>query len=331
MNAFSSKLLCLAAIVLLPLLSLAQFNLLGHGFATSCECYVLTTATNNQLTTVWNTTALDLNNSFDFTYSVFLGCNDGGGADGMAWALHTNPNVLGGGAGQMGMGSLVPSFGVFMDGFDNGNFANDIPQDHITIHRDGDTDHSSPNNLAGPIPVVNFEDCQNHSLRLVWNPTTQVFIVFWDGAQLITYNVDLINTIFGGTSTVYWGMGAGTGGLNNEHRFCVAYSAGLTTTATNICPGVQLDATDASIAWGNIVSQEWIWGDGTADTTVNAGAEGQMTARFFPLNVKGGGIGDHFVVPVPGNIPHDNPVAFFDHFAVQFGIVQGGAAHMNDC
>lgn len=264
-SAFSKLLPALFALVLLPFVGWSQFNLQGQGFATSCECYVLTTATNNQTSTVWNQLALDLSQPFDFSYEVFLGCTDGGGADGMAWALHTNPNVLGAGAGKMGMGNLVPSFGVFMDGFNNGASSNDPPQDHITIHRDGDVDHLTANNLAGPVTVPNFEDCMDHTLRLTWNPTTQIFIVFWDGAQLITYNVDLINTIFGGTSTVYWGLGAGTGGLNNEHRFCVTHDGDFSISDTTVCLGVPVTTADNSTPWGNIVSQEWIWGDGTTD------------------------------------------------------------------
>ena len=92
----------------------------------------------------------------------------------------------------MGMGGLVPSIGVFLDTYTNGPTHNDPASgDHITIHRDGDVDHNSANNLAGPVPVADIPDCMDHTLRITWNPTIQIMTVYWDGAQLITYSVDL--------------------------------------------------------------------------------------------------------------------------------------------
>lgn len=253
-------------VLALPLAVSAQWNAYGDAVPLSCECYLLTSATNNQTSTVWNQQALDLNQPFDFTYSVFLGCNDGG-ADGMAWALSTNPTMQGGGAAAMGMGTISPSIGVYMDTFDNGIAQNDPPQDHITIHLNGDVNHNSPNNVVGPVPVSNIEDCQDHTLRVTWNPTLQVFTVHWDGLQMITYGIDLINNIFGGTSTVYWGFGGSTGGLNNEHRFCLAHSSDFTLLDQVVCQGIQVTGADNSNAFGDVVFQSWNWGDGTIDTT----------------------------------------------------------------
>ncbi|HEX2627901.1 MAG TPA: hypothetical protein VHM26_02790, partial [Chitinophagaceae bacterium] len=59
----------------------------GSATQNSCNCYTLTPAVNTQSGSVWNANKINLNNPFDFIFNVYLGCQDGNGADGIVFIL----------------------------------------------------------------------------------------------------------------------------------------------------------------------------------------------------------------------------------------------------
>ena len=52
----------------------AQYTINGSATQDDCHCYTLTPNLIDRHGTVWNNNKIDLNNSFDFTFKVFLGC-----------------------------------------------------------------------------------------------------------------------------------------------------------------------------------------------------------------------------------------------------------------
>jgi gliding motility-associated-like protein len=244
----------------------AQYAVNGNASQISCNCYQLTPDAGGQSGSVWNINQIDLSNPFDFYFDVFLGCNDGG-ADGIVFVLQPVSTTVGGSGGGLGYAGIAPSLGVEIDTYQNGW---DPGADHIAILQNGDVNHGSGNNLAGPFGLGNLEDCAYHILRVTWDPATNSFNVYLDGVLIATYNGDIINSIFGGNPNVYWGFTAGTGGSTNDQRFCVAINPVILIAPSNNCLGVPTHFNDQSYSpIGPITSWLWDFGDGTTSTDQN--------------------------------------------------------------
>ena len=201
----------------------SQFQINGNASQIDCKCYQLTPNSAGQVGSVWNIYQIDLNQPFDFNFDVFLGCNNSSvwtGADGIVFGLQPLNTNIGTAGGGMGMGGIAPSLGVYIDTYQN-TAHNDILNDHISINSNGDFNHSSANNLSGPYDLGEIEDCAYHTLRVVWNPSITTYQVYFDGVLALTYFGDIINTIFGGNPTVFWGFTGSTGQAFNEQRFCI--------------------------------------------------------------------------------------------------------------
>lgn len=253
--------------IIVPQYTQAQYQINGNAIQTECNCYRLTTANNNQNGSVWNVNLFDLSESFNFTFDVFLGCNDDG-ADGLAFVLQplsVNAGSVGGGIGYAG---ISPSLAIELDTYQN---SGEPSYDHMAIQQNGDVSHNGPNNLAGPTPISassnNVEDCAWHLLNIVWDATANTMTVYFDGALRLTYTGDIVNAIFGGNPEVYWGFTAATGGANNEHRFCNALDPAFIITSPQQCMGIPVDFESVSaVATGQITAFEWDFGDGTTAT-----------------------------------------------------------------
>jgi len=205
------------------LLCYTQFQINGNASQVDCKCYQLTPNLAGQVGSVWNIYQIDLNQPFDFSFDVFLGCNNSSiwtGADGIVFGLQPISTNIGTAGGAMGMGGISPSLGVFIDTYQNTSH-NDMLNDHISINSNGDIDHSTANNLSGPFDLGEIEDCAYHTLRVVWDPATTAYLIFFDGNLVLTYIGDIINNVFGGNSIVYWGFTGSTGQAFNEQRFCI--------------------------------------------------------------------------------------------------------------
>ena len=266
----------------------AQYAVNGNAAQISCNCYLLTPNAGGQSGSVWNLNQINLTNSFDFYFDVFLGCNDGG-ADGIAFVLQPVSTTVGGSGGGLGYAGISPSLNVEIDTYQNGW---DPGADHISIMQNGDVNHGSGNNLAGPIGIANIEDCAYHVLRITWDSVTNTLNVYLDGTLLTSYSGDIINTIFGGNPNVYWGFTAGTGGSINEQRFCVAINPQILITPSNNCLGQPTYFNDQSYSpIGPITAWLWDFGDGTTSSDQNPdhtyASAGNFTVTLTVTDING--------------------------------------------
>jgi gliding motility-associated-like protein len=205
--------------------SAQNYTLNGDAVAQGSNCTILTTNTQDQSGSIWYNELLDLTQPFELDFQMYFGTTDFG-ADGMAFVLQTvGPTALGLSGGGFGFQNFSPSFGVEFDTYHNGD-QGDITADHIAFQRNGNINHSSGNNLAGPVQAnpsnFNIEDGQYHPVKITWDPLTEEIELFFDCNMVLSANVDLVNSIFFGNTEVWWGFTGATGGSTNMHAVCLA-------------------------------------------------------------------------------------------------------------
>ena len=204
--------------------AIAQYTVNGNATKDNCNCYTLTKNINTQSGSVWNNNKIDLSQSFNFTFDVFLGCNDNG-ADGMAFVLQPISTSVGSNGSGMGFQGINPSIGVTLDTHLN-TITNDPVYDHIAIQLNGDVNHASANTITPPTPISatnnNVEDCQTHILQIIWDVTLTKLSVYFDGVLRVSATQDFVSNVFGGNPNLFWGFTAATGGENNLQRFCTS-------------------------------------------------------------------------------------------------------------
>ncbi len=244
------------------------------------NCFRLTPAVNWRTGSAWYLDKVDITNGFDLYFEVFFGCADANGADGLAFVLQQVSTSVGTAGEGLGYQGVSPSLAVEFDTWQNLE-RNDPIFDHVALMRNGFPDHGVATELAGPVGIlpnnVNVEDCAFHSLRVVWDASTQIMRVFVDCNLRLTYTGDLVNTIFGGDPEVFWGFTAATGGFNNEHSFCldyISFTEDLQDTA--ICQG---NSIQLSVGSGDTFS--WSPTTGLSDPTIaNPIATPQVTTTY---------------------------------------------------
>lgn len=247
----------------------AQYQVNGHASKNSCNCYTLTPNSATQVGSVWNINKIDLNNSFDFAFDVYLGCSDGG-ADGIAFGLQPIGTSVGTNGNGMGMGGVSPSVGVYIDTYQNSSPDFDPAADHVSIQSNGVVIHNGgADDLAGPIDIPNIENCAWHGFRIAWDAGTNTMDVYLDGAPITSYTGDIINTVFGGDPNVYWGFTGATGGLTNLQQVCTKLKAQFTIPSSTACPGKQINFSDVSESFTNITDWQWDFGDGNTASGQN--------------------------------------------------------------
>lgn len=249
---------------------LAQYQVNGSASQTSCNCFELTPDQPNLGGSVWNVNQIDLNNPFDLNFEVWLGCDEWG-ADGIGFVLQPVNVNQGGISSSLGFGGIIPSLVVEIDTWPNDVTMADPPEDHIAIHQNGNTDHLSPDNLSGPVAASStqndIEDCQWHDVQITWNPTINSLAVYFDGVFRTSYTGDIINNIFGGDPTVYWGWTAGTGGASADQAFCNTLEPDFNLVGNTACEDIPVQFEDASItSTDNITNYSWNFGDGNTGT-----------------------------------------------------------------
>lgn len=254
--------------------SFAQYTVNGNASKDNCNCYTLTPNAASQSGSVWNINKISLTNPFDFNYTVFLGNSDAG-ADGIAFVLQPISTSIGSVGGGMGFAGISPSLAVSIDTYQNGD-ASDPSYDHIAFQKNGDIDHSTANNLAGPVQALsssaNIEDGAFHTFRVVWNPTTQNLDAYLDGNLRLSQTIDIINSIFAGDPMVYWGFTGSTGGAQNLQRFCTQNIAAVdmsVISSTTYCDTATIAFVDQSLSSSNVSNWNWNFGDGTSSTLQN--------------------------------------------------------------
>ena len=250
-----------------------NYTILGNSSTLSgCNTFRITPDADDQHGAIFQNQTINLNNSFDFTFSVFLGCNGGSGADGMCFVLTNNPNGLGNAGEGLGYaGSNQPfSFAVEFDTWQNGSVG-DPGYDHIAFESGGGYAH----NAGGPVSALtsqgNIDDCNWHTVRIVWDVATGTYSVYFDGVlRLQIVNPNLVNTYFGGNPIVNWGWSGATGGGSNDQQVQVlstsSWVAGTNYQSCN--PTMQFSDISTS-SLGSIQSWAWTFGDGGTSTLQN--------------------------------------------------------------
>ena len=241
----------LLAFLLLPFVHYGQYDLNGHAVvSTSCEPnysgFRLTTNELYQVGSVFNTTLINLNQNFEINTRLNFGHLDGG-ADGMAFVLQAEGSGYIGNWGA-GLGyhrfngpppmpvdnpGPVASFIFEFDTWENGDIfgqnVGDPVADHTGFMSMSNAYHTSPTTLKAPeVLSSNIEDGEWHDARFTWNATTKTMTVRFvtqnvpEVVQTFTYTGDIVNTIFGGNSMVYWGFTGATGSvIPNIHQVCI--------------------------------------------------------------------------------------------------------------
>ena len=212
----------LLLVFLLPLSLLAQssvndFNLGGNARILNDECIRLTPDAQFASGSAWYDKPIDLRMPFEITVCLVLGKNDDLGADGIGFVFHPTPRTGYRGEG-MGFAGLNPSLGIEFDTYQNYHLA-DPPEDHVAIMVNGQTHHYA--SVDGPNPVPNLEDGNKHLLWINWDPVNQQLSVQLDGQNRAGMKADIVNEIFRGNPTVYWGVTAATGRKTNYQDICI--------------------------------------------------------------------------------------------------------------
>src|SRR6266496_2773736 len=252
--------------------SFSQYILNGSATQVSCNCYTLTNPVRNQSGSVWNANKINLNNSFDFHFNVYLGCDVAMGADGIVFILQPIGTSIGTVGEGMGFEGVSPSVGISLDTWQNPR-RNDPWFDHISIQLNGNVTHG--HDLAGPIQAVignaNIEDCKWHVFRITWDASTKTLATYFDGQFRLQAQYDLVANVFNNDPMVYWGFSAATGGGYNLQQFCTSLNPLFTTNLvdSSTCIGNSVIFTDQSESFTTIQNFYWDFGDGTTSILQN--------------------------------------------------------------
>ncbi len=262
---------------------------------------------------------IDLSKPFNTSFTMDM--IDGLGEDGGAFVFRSDPKVVSDGLNSLGINSIYQSVAVTFDAVQNKD-QNDPVFDHISIQIHGNLDHSSPDNLAGPIsmepyystvqyppfdPVTTFR----HLITIDWDPTVKKLSVFIDRGLVLSTVYDLVQTVFNGNPIVYWGFSSS----NTQLTWHPAYSDldwgrlyfyfGQILTRIERKPGMDscfagpIQFIDSSIySSGNgtdplsFVGWYWNFGDGSVSTERNPPPHqypepGSYTVRFAITNSSG--------------------------------------------
>jgi gliding motility-associated-like protein len=307
------KFFFLPLLVILPNTLFSQYQVNGSAISLSCNCYQLTANSGNLSGSVWNTNSISLNQPFDFTFEVFLGCSDGG-ADGMVFGLQPIGTGVGTSGGGMGFAGVAPSIGFYIDTYTNGSDFDPFA-DHFSINANGSTLHDGGvNDYAGPASLpFNIEDCAWHTMRVTWDPTTLTLQGYIDGVFYLTYTGDIVANVFFGNPNVFWGMTAGTGGLSNLQQFCTELTTDWATDLPNYsCLGQPMQFSDSTTSFGQLVDWGWNFGDGTTSVVQNPShlyaADGVYNVTLTVTDASG--CQDSITEPVTVATPNLIPSAF---------------------
>ncbi|MBK6378617.1 MAG: PKD domain-containing protein [Chitinophagaceae bacterium] len=252
----------------------AQYTVNGNAAQITCNEYRLTNAQATQTGSVWNNIKINLTQSFDFNFDVILGSGDSPGADGIAFVLQPISTSVGTSGSGLGYAGITPAVGVTLDTYQNSSPDNDPTYDHIAFQLNGDLNHSSANNIAGPVTAINgnnnIEDGNWHSLRIVWDAVTKTLTAYVDGSLRLTTVRDFTATVFGGNPMVYWGFTGSTGAEFNYQGFKTALNPTFHFSPTQKrCINEPITFIDSTITFTPLAKFWWDFGDGSPIDSVN--------------------------------------------------------------
>lgn len=205
-----------------------------NGSASLGTAVTLTTATNSVTGSAWNATKIDLTKNFNMTFKAYFGA--AGGADGIDFVLQNDPRGTaaqgsgGGSKGYSGTGMVTPSMAFDLETYgSNGT---------LQALENGSTTNTCTY-VAGTCPYVfpsNISNSAEHTYQVAWSAAAKQLMLIVDGTVVMVYNRDLVASVFGGNSNVYYGFTAATGGSNNLQYIyevsCVNATPTFTSTFT---------------------------------------------------------------------------------------------------
>jgi hypothetical protein len=199
-------------------LNVEDFNLSGAATVVSDQCIQLVPDFQYISGSAWYKKPIDLTAPFEMEICLMLGEKDEDGADGIVFVFYPQIANTGFRGEGMGFAGLYPSLGLEFDTYSNYHL-NDPTEDHLAIMTNGRIHHFS--GTMEPILLGNMEDGARHRLKIFWKPAEQIMEVFLDNELKITFTSDLVNDIFQGNPSVFWGVTAATGRLSNNHEICI--------------------------------------------------------------------------------------------------------------
>ncbi|MCU0442942.1 MAG: hypothetical protein MUE96_11135 [Bacteroidia bacterium] len=212
----------------------------------------LTPEANTQVGWAYYSSKFNLSVKDSLVFKIFLGDNNGGGADGMVFIMHndvrgfsargcagetmgygTHPDGLS--SAECGFGTrsaITPSLAIEFDTYPN---SFDPTFDHIAYLENGNVNHGSNFIDVGG----NLDNNVEHDFKLVWDPSLNNLKIYLDNTLMLDTTRDIINSVFGGTAQVFWGFAASTGGSVNQQYFRLIDDNVIvvTPTVTSIASG----------------------------------------------------------------------------------------------
>ena len=198
--------------------STAYYNIVHQAELVGFHCFNLTKELFNQKGGAWSKTKVNLNNSFELRFNIYLGNRDANGADGLAFVMQNQSLTPFGNTGEgLGYETIKPSIAVEFDTWQNGN---EMSADHIAIDTMGNVGQAALGPVQASAISTNIEDGQSHFVRITWDKPSSTLQVYFDNSLRLTYTKDLINQFFKGNPNVFFGFTASTGGATNLHQVC---------------------------------------------------------------------------------------------------------------
>jgi len=228
------------AFTLTPFITLAQFVTKGDAIKISDRCYKITEDKLNHFGTIWWQEKIDLSQPLELNFTLYLGSKNQNGSDGVAFLFHNDArgfDATGAASGGMGYAAAVehpnsqpvsPSVAIEFDTYDNNNDEftigidyGDIPADHTTVVYNGDIEHPKLTPVRIDPDNGDVENNTCHDYKITWNPATQELKLYFDGKLRFNHQDDIINKVFKGKTSVYYGFTGSTGGFSNEQTLCL--------------------------------------------------------------------------------------------------------------
>lgn len=244
---------------------------------------------------------ISLSSSFTIDAEVYLGAADG--ADGMTFVLHNDPRGPGAiyssnaGSNMAAMGGIESGISIEFDTYTSDSGSDDTTEDHTQI-RDTDFEYNDPSGAITAVTTLNeLEDGGWHTFHLEWDAQNGTLSYTIDGTAAESYtDRDIANTYFGGSSLVYFGFTAATGGVTNEQRIRNLASGELNRQdidGDGIENHLDLDSDNDGIP-DNVEAQSTV---GYTAPNEDAGANGGLDSAYggglTPVDTDNDGIPDY--------------------------------------
>ena len=205
---------------------------------------------------------------------MFFGTHDSPGADGIAFVLQPIKYECGQpGQRFRGYQGISLQWVLPLIPIKTHHLTTILFYDHIAIQLNGDLNHSTANNIAGPVTVINgnnnVEDGTWHSLRIQWDAATNTLTApnWWNSKGYSSER--FYQYSFAGNPLVYWGFTGSTGGENNYQGFKNSVKPNFISIGQKFCVNQPVNFINNTVSFSTISKFYWDFGDGSPLDSVN--------------------------------------------------------------